>query len=103
MAKVTVTINGREVQVEEGLNLIEAARAHGIEIPHFCYHPGLGVDGNCRMCLIELEGVPKPQIACNTFAKDGLKFCTNSERVKEMQAAVLEFLFLNHPLDCPVG
>ncbi|MBK8229895.1 MAG: (2Fe-2S)-binding protein [Candidatus Eisenbacteria bacterium] len=102
MAKVTVTINGREVQVEEGLNLIEAARAHGIEIPHFCYHPGLGVDGNCRMCLIELEGVPKPQIACNTFAKDGLKFCTNSERVKEMQAAVLEFLFLNHPLDCPI-
>lgn len=102
MAKVTVQVNGREVQVEEGLNLIEAARLADVEIPHFCYHPGLGVDGNCRMCLIEVDGIAKPQIACNTFAKEGLKFQTESARVKELQRAVLEFLFLNHPLDCPI-
>lgn len=102
MAKVKVTVNGREVLVEEGLNMIEAARKAGVEIPHFCYHPGLGVDGNCRMCLCEVEGVGKPQIACNTFAKDGVKIHTDTPRVKELQAAVLEFLFLNHPLDCPI-
>lgn len=102
MAMVKVKINGQELEVEEGLNLIEAARRAGVEIPHFCYHPGLGVDGNCRMCLIELDGVPKPQIACNTFTKEGLGFRTDTPRVKEMQRAVLEFLFLNHPLDCPI-
>ncbi len=102
MAKVTIQINGQEVQAEEGLNLIEAARAAGVEIPHFCYHPGLGVDGNCRQCLIEIEGVSKLQIACNSFVKEGLAFRTDSDRVKQMQAGVLEFLFLNHPLDCPI-
>jgi NADH-quinone oxidoreductase subunit G len=108
MAEVTILIDGREVTVEAGLNLIEAARRLGIMIPHFCYHPGLGVDGNCRMCLVEVEGQPKPAIACNTFArdvitKDGVRqVFTASAKVKEWQRAVLEFLFLNHPLDCPI-
>ena len=108
MAEVTIRIDGREVTVDAGMNLIEAARRLGIMIPHFCYHPGLGVDGNCRMCLVEVEGQPKPAIACNTFArdvktKDGVRpVYTASPKVKEWQRAVLEFLFLNHPLDCPI-
>lgn len=108
MAEVTIQIDGREVTVDAGMNLIEAARRLGIMIPHFCYHPGLGVDGNCRMCLVEIEGQPKPAIACNTFArdlktKDGVRpVHTVSPKVKEWQRAVLEFLFLNHPLDCPI-
>ena len=108
MAEVTILIDGREVTVDVGMNLIEAARRLGIMIPHFCYHPGLGVDGNCRMCLVEIEGQPKPAIACNTFAgdlrtKDGVRpVYTASPKVKEWQRAVLEFLFLHHPLDCPI-
>lgn len=108
MAEVTIQIDGREVTVDAGMNLIEAARRLGIMIPHFCYHPGLGVDGNCRMCLVEVEGQPKPAIACNTFArdvktKDGVRpVYTASPKAKEWQRAVLEFLFLNHPLDCPI-
>jgi NADH-quinone oxidoreductase subunit G len=100
MAKVF--IDDHEIEVPDGSNMIQAAKLAGIEIPHFCYHPGLGVDGNCRLCLIEIDGVPKPQIACNTFAKDGLKIKTNSERVHELRRAVLEFFFLNHPLVCPI-
>ena len=108
MATVKLIIDDREVEVDAELNLIEAARKLGIQIPHFCYHPGLGVDGNCRMCLVEIEGQPKPAIACNTRArelrtKDGVrKIFTANARVKEWQRAVLEFLFLNHPLDCPI-
>lgn len=97
-----VLIDDREIDVPEGLNMIQAARLLGIEIPHFCYHPGLGVDGNCRLCLIEIEGSPKPQIACNTLVKEGLKVRTNTENVKSLRKAVLEFFFLNHPLDCPI-
>jgi len=108
MATVTLKIDGREIEVDASLNLIEAARQLGIHIPHFCYHPGLGVDGNCRMCLVEVEGSPKPVIACNTFGKDlqgkdGPRAVqTASPKVKEWQRGVLEFLFLNHPLDCPI-
>jgi NADH-quinone oxidoreductase subunit G len=100
MAKVY--IDDHEIEVPDGSNMIQAARLAGVEIPHFCYHPGLGVDGNCRLCMIEIDGVPKPQIACNTFAKDGLKIKTGTERVLELRRAVLEFFFLNHPLDCPI-
>lgn len=97
-----VVIDDREIEVPEGTNMIQAAKLLGIEIPHFCYHPGTGIDGNCRMCLIEVDGAPKPQIACNLFAKDGLKIRTDTENVKRLRQAVLEFLFLNHPLDCPI-
>jgi NADH-quinone oxidoreductase subunit G len=109
MALIKIIIDGREAEVAEDVNLIEAARSLGIHIPHFCYHPGLGVDGNCRMCLVELEGSPKPVIACNTLARDTRnrdgsprKVFTSSAKAREWQRAVLEFLFLNHPLDCPI-
>lgn len=97
-----IFINGSEIEAADGLNMIQAAKQAGIEIPHFCYHPGLGVDGNCRLCVIEIEGVPKPQIACNTFVREGLRIRTDTERVLEIRRAVLEFFFLNHPLDCPI-
>ncbi len=97
-----VTIDTHEFDAPDGLNVIQAARQIGIKIPHFCFHPGLGTDGNCRLCLIEVEGIGKPQIACNTFVKDGLTVRTDTEKIGELRKAILEFFFLNHPLDCPI-
>jgi NADH-quinone oxidoreductase subunit G len=97
-----LTINGRELDAPQGVNLIQAAEMLGIEIPHYCYHPGLSVVGNCRMCLVEVERAPKLQIACNTKVAEGMVVRTESPRVKTAQAAVLEFLLINHPIDCPV-
>ena len=97
-----VTINGKELDAPEGINLIQAAEQLGIEIPHYCYHRGLSVVGNCRMCLVEVEKLPRLQIACNTKVADGMVVHTDNERVKTVQAAVLEFLLVNHPIDCPV-
>ncbi len=99
---VTVTIDGREVQVAEGTNLVEAARKAGIEVPTYCYHPGLSVVGQCRICFVEVEGAPRLVTACSTPASDGMVVHTASDRVKEARAAVMEFLLENHPLDCPV-
>lgn len=98
----TLTIDGREVTVEDGLNLIQAAERLGIEVPHYCYHPGLSISGNCRMCLVEIEKMPKLQIACNTRVSEGMVVHTTSPKVKAAQAAVLEFLLINHPIDCPI-
>ena len=101
---VTVTIDGREVQVPKGTGMIEAAAAAGVEIPVFCYEPRLGPPvGACRMCLCEVEGMPKPQAACTMTAQDGLVLGTaqTSARAAEAQEAILEFILLNHPLDCP--
>jgi NADH-quinone oxidoreductase subunit G len=98
----TLEIDGQRVSVEDGLNLIEAAERLGIEIPHYCYHPGLTIAGNCRMCLIEIEKMPKLQIACNTRVAEGMVVKTQSDRVKHARAAVLEFLLINHPIDCPI-
>jgi len=98
----TLTIDGKEVTVEKGTNLIQAARKIGIEIPHYCYHPGLSVVGSCRMCQVEVEKAPKLQIACFTAAADGMAVHTKSEKVLKARQAVLEFLLINHPLDCPV-
>jgi NADH-quinone oxidoreductase subunit G len=98
----TLTIDGKEVTVEKGSNLIQAARRLGIEIPHYCYHPGLSVVGSCRMCQVEVEKAPKLQIACFTAAADGMVVHTKSEKVIKARQAVLEFLLINHPLDCPV-
>ena len=97
-----ITIDGREVTVEKGRTLIQACEQLGIEVPRYCYHPGLRVVGSCRMCLVEIEKSPKLQIACNTVAGDGMIVHTNSEQVQEARRSVLEFLLLNHPLDCPV-
>ncbi|HEX9637525.1 MAG TPA: 2Fe-2S iron-sulfur cluster-binding protein [Acidobacteriota bacterium] len=97
-----LTIDGRAIEVEQGTRIIEAARQHGIYIPRYCYHPGLSIAGNCRMCLVEVEKAPKLMIACQTVCNDGMVVHTKSEKTKTAQAAILEFLLINHPLDCPV-
>jgi NADH-quinone oxidoreductase subunit G len=100
---VTLTINGREVIAPKGLSLVEAAAEAGIEVPVFCYEPRLGpAVGACRMCLVEIEGMPKLQTACTTPVADGMIVQSRSDRAREGQDAVLEFLLINHPLDCPV-
>jgi NADH dehydrogenase/NADH:ubiquinone oxidoreductase subunit G len=101
---VTVTVDGREIQVPKGQGMIETALEAGIEIPVFCYEPRLGGPvGACRMCLCEVEGMPKLQAACTMTAQDGLVLSTaqTSAKAAEGQNAVLEFILLNHPLDCP--
>ena len=97
-----LTIDGKEVNAPDGVNLIQAAEQIGIEIPHYCFHPGLSVPGNCRMCLVEVEKAPKLQIACNTRVAEGMTVHTQSAKTKTAQKAVLEFLLINHPIDCPV-
>jgi NADH-quinone oxidoreductase subunit G len=98
----TVVFDGAPIEVPKNLNLIEAAKLAGIEIPHFCFHPRLSVVGQCRMCLVEVEGVPKIQAACTTPLKDGLRIKTTTEKVVQSRAANMEFLLINHPLDCPI-
>ncbi|MFN8389642.1 MAG: 2Fe-2S iron-sulfur cluster-binding protein [Bdellovibrionota bacterium] len=101
---VTITVDGKQIQVPKGTNLIDAAASAGIDIPHYCYHPHLSIAGNCRMCQVEIQGSPKLGIACNTMAAEGLTVKTHftSEQVAESQRATLEFLLINHPLDCTV-
>ncbi|HLP25918.1 MAG TPA: 2Fe-2S iron-sulfur cluster-binding protein [Acidobacteriota bacterium] len=122
---VTVNIDGKDIAVPKGTNVIEAAKLLGIEIPHYCYHPKLSVVGNCRMCLIEMgmpavdpatkapvmdpatgkqkvNWMPRAQIGCATNAAPGLHIRTNSPMVKECREGVTEFLLINHPLDCPI-
>ncbi len=99
---ITLTIDGTPVSVAEGTNLVEAAAAAGIEIPTYCYHPGLTVVGQCRICFVEVEGMPRLVTGCSTPAQEGMAVLTASERVREARAAVMEFLLENHPLDCPV-
>lgn len=98
----TFTLNGKQVEAPEGMNLVDAAAMHGVEIPHYCYHPGLSVAGNCRMCLSEIEGARGPQIACATTVKEGLVVRTDTAAVEKMRKGVQEFLLLNHPIDCPI-
>lgn len=122
---VTVNVDGREVSVPKGTNMIEAARLAGVDVPHYCYHPKLTVVGNCRMCLVEMglpavdpatkqpvmdpatgkqkiNWVPRPTIACATNATPGLHIRTNTPSVKDCREGVMEFLLINHPLDCPI-
>ncbi len=102
MAKVK--INDTEIEVPNGLNMIEAAKLVGEEIPHYCYHPHLSIAGNCRMCLVETTTPRGPvlEIACNMQARDGLAIRTDTAQVKHMRQSVMEFLLVNHPLDCPI-
>jgi NADH-quinone oxidoreductase subunit G len=98
-----ITIDGRELEVAAGTNLVDAAAEVGIQIPHYCYHPRLSIVGQCRMCMVEIEGMPKLQAACSTqVTRDGLVVRTDSPAVQEAQRAVMEFLLINHPLDCPI-
>ncbi len=102
-SEITFSIDGREVKAPEDMMLADAAKLGDIEIPVFCYEPKLGHPvGACRMCLVEIEGMPKLQTACSTAVKDGMVVHTRSERARVAQEAVVEFLLINHPLDCPV-
>jgi len=97
-----ITIDSREVEFTSGQTIIQAALNAGIEIPHFCYHPAMSVAGNCRICLVEIEKMPKLSIACATPATEGMIVHTKSEKTIHAQNAVMEFLLINHPLDCPI-
>ncbi|MGE5407599.1 MAG: 2Fe-2S iron-sulfur cluster-binding protein, partial [Syntrophothermus sp.] len=100
---ITITVDGREIEAIEGEMLHDAARKGDVEVPVFCYEPKLGEPvGACRMCLVEIEGIPKLQTSCSTPVRDGMVVHTRTDQVKEAQSAVVEFLLVNHPLDCPV-
>jgi NADH-quinone oxidoreductase subunit G len=122
---ITVNIDGKDVAVPKGTNVIEAARLVGVDVPYYCYHPKLSVVGNCRMCLIEMgmpavdpatkapimdpatgkqkiNWIPRPQIGCATNASPGLHVRTNTPQIKDCREGVMEFLLINHPLDCPI-
>jgi NADH-quinone oxidoreductase subunit G len=97
-----LTIDGKPLEVPAGTNLIEAARQVGIEVPHYCYHPALSIAGQCRLCMVDIEKAPRPTIACNTQAADGMVVHTQTPRVLETRRSVMEWHLINHPLDCPV-
>ena len=98
----TLTIDGKQIEVPKGTRLIEAAQKVAVDVPYYCYHPGLSIAGNCRMCLVEIEKMPKLQIACHIEASEGMVVKTNTEKVLKTRQHILEFLLVNHPLDCPV-
>lgn len=102
MDSVTFSIDGRQLTVPKGTTVLQAAIQHGIDVPYYCYHPGLGMDGNCRVCLVKIEKMPKLQVSCAITATDGMVVDTQSPDVVKARAGVFEFLLLNHPLDCPV-
>jgi NADH-quinone oxidoreductase subunit G len=99
---VKLTIEGREVEVPPGTSVLEAAKLVGVLIPHYCYHPGLPVAGSCRMCLVDLEKSPKPVPSCATPVAPGMVVKVYTEQAEAARRAVLEFLLINHPLDCPI-
>ncbi len=100
--KIKLTIDGKPVEVKPGTRLIEAARMTEQDVPYYCYHPGLSIAGNCRMCQVEIEGIPKLQIACHMEAKEGMVVHTQNEKTLKTRQHMLEFLLINHPVDCPV-
>ena len=95
-------VNDIEVEVEEGLTVLQACEKAGVEIPRFCYHEKLSIAGNCRMCLVEMEKSPKPVASCAMPAADGMVIKTNTPKIEKSRKGVMEFLLANHPLDCPV-
>jgi NADH-quinone oxidoreductase subunit G len=99
---ITLTIDGQQVQAPKGTSILEAAKTVGISIPYYCYHPGLKAVGSCRMCLVEIEKMPKLQPSCTTPIGEGMVVRTKTPAALRNRQAVLEFLLLNHPLDCPV-
>ena len=98
----TIEVDGKTLEAEAGEMLIRVTDRAGIYIPRFCYHDKLSVAANCRMCLVEVEKAPKPLPACATPIMDGMKVSTKSELAREAQKGTMEFLLINHPLDCPV-
>ena len=99
---IKLEINGKKVEVCEGSMVMEAAQKLGFYVPHFCFHKKLSIAANCRMCLVEIEKMGKPLPACATPVNEGMKVFTNSEKAKKAQQSVMEFLLINHPLDCPI-
>jgi len=102
-----IHVDGVQYEVEEGRTLLQALDdlgllMNGVDIPHYCWHPKLSIDGSCRLCQVEVEGLPKLQIACNTKVQDGMVVHTQTEKVKSAREAVMELLLVNHPLDCPI-
>ncbi|MFT7581859.1 MAG: NADH-quinone oxidoreductase subunit G [Myxococcota bacterium] len=98
----TLTIDGQEITVDRGTTILQAAEQIGVEIPTFCYHPGLSIVANCRMCLVNTNKSPKPLPACHAQVMDGMEVTTTSEEVERTRKSVLEFILLNHPVDCPI-
>lgn len=99
---IAVTINGRKRFVRDRISIFEACKETGVYIPHFCYHPKLSIPANCRMCLVDVEKMPKPVPACSTRVTDGMVIRTKSDKAQAAQKGVMEFLLINHPLDCPI-
>jgi NADH-quinone oxidoreductase subunit G len=102
METVTLTIDGRQVTVDKGRTVLQAAIDSGIKVPYYCYHPGLGIDGSCRVCIVKIDKMPKLQTSCSTTVTEGMVVHTQTPDVVEARASVFEFLLINHPLDCPV-
>jgi NADH-quinone oxidoreductase subunit G len=102
METVTLTIDGRPVTVEKGKTVLQAAIENGISVPYYCYHPGIGIDGSCRVCIVKIEKMPKLQTSCSTLCAEGMVVSTRTPDVVEARAGIFEFLLINHPLDCPV-
>jgi NADH-quinone oxidoreductase subunit G len=98
----TITIDGKTVEAPAGSMLLPVVLEHGVHVPHYCWHPKLSVDGSCRMCQVEIEGIPKLQIACNTPIRDGMVVHTTTAAVHKARQGVMELLLVNHPLDCPI-
>jgi len=102
VAEAKLTVDGRPIAAEQGQPLLQAMLDSGLDIPHYCYHPKLTIDGSCRLCQVRIEGMPKLQIACNTPVRDGMIVHTEEPAVANARRGVLELLLLNHPLDCPI-
>ena len=102
METVALTIDGRHVTVEKGKTVLQAAIEAGVSVPYYCYHPGIGVDGSCRVCVVKIEKMPKLQTSCSMVCTDGMVVNTRDPDVVEARAGIFEFLLVNHPLDCPV-
>jgi NADH-quinone oxidoreductase subunit G len=102
MDTVTLTIDGQQITVAKGKTVLQAAIEAGISVPYYCFHPGLAVDGSCRVCIVKIEKMPKLQTSCSTMCTDGMVISTRDPETTQARAGVLEFLLVNHPLDCPV-
>jgi len=102
MSLVTIKVDDEHYKVEDNKLLIDTLIENGIEIPYFCYHKALGVDGNCRMCMVEIEGKKRPQIACDTFVRDGMVIRTQGDKINQTRREILELELINHPVDCPI-
>ena len=99
---VTFIADGQKIQAPEGSLLLQVLLDHGIAVPHFCYHAALGPDGNCRMCMVEVEGQKRPQVACDTLVKRGMVVNTKNESINDVKRSILELELLSHPVDCPI-